>query len=211
RPPPPSPRSSWPAVPPHGWAAPTRPACPSPARARWSASCAPPPSGGASWWAPAARTATCSPSATAPASCSRTLRVRGRWPPSRAVSPSSPRAPTRRSCWCSAGTCRCCARRPSALAASSSRSGAVTALEAEDGHLSSLAAAWPLGRRREALAAIERPGGGWADLSLRRLYAQLAEAELATLPATGAEGADIDTPDALAQVRRVAGPRIALA
>src|SRR5699024_10642272 len=98
-----------------------------------------------------------------------------------------------------------------ALAASSSRSGAVTALEAEDGHLQFLGAAWPLGRLQEALAAIEHPGGGWADLSLRRLYAQLAEAELATLPATGAEGADIDTPDALAQVRRVAGPRIALA
>lgn len=98
-----------------------------------------------------------------------------------------------------------------ALAASSSRSGAVTALEAEDGHLQFLGAAWPLGRLREALAAIEHPGGGWADLSLRRLYAQLAEEELATLPATGAEGADIDTPDALAQVRRVAGPRIALA
>src|SRR5699024_157337 len=98
-----------------------------------------------------------------------------------------------------------------ALAASSFRSGAVTALEAEDGHLQFLGAAWPLGRLREALAAIEHPGGGWADLSLRRLYAQLAEEELATLPATGAEGADIDTPDALAQVRRVAGPRIALA
>src|SRR5699024_10957001 len=93
-----------------------------------------------------------------------------------------------------------------ALAASSSRSGAVTALEAEDGHLQFLSAAWPLRRLREAFAAIEHPGGGWADLSLRRLYAQLAEAELATLPATGAEGADIDTPDALAQVRRVAGP-----
>lgn len=98
-----------------------------------------------------------------------------------------------------------------ALAASSAEQQAVTALEAEDGQLQFLGAAWPLGRLRTALAVIEHPGGGWADLSLRRLYAQLDEDELVTLPTTGAEGADIDTPDALAQVRRAAGPRIALA
>lgn len=98
-----------------------------------------------------------------------------------------------------------------ALAASSARRRAVTALAAEDGHLQFLGAAWPLGRLRRALAAVEHEDGGWADLSLRRLYAQLAEDELVTLPVTGAEGADIDTPDALAQVRRAAGPRIALA
>src|SRR5699024_3331650 len=80
-----------------------------------------------------------------------------------------------------------------------------------EGQLQFLGAAWPVGRLRAALEAIERPEGGWADLSLRRLYAQLREEELVTLPATGAEGADIDTPDALAQVRRAAGPRIALA
>ncbi|ASK65231.1 amidohydrolase [Brachybacterium avium] len=98
-----------------------------------------------------------------------------------------------------------------ALAAASAESSSVAALEAEDGHLQFLGAAWPLGRLRAALTAVERAEGGWADLSLRRLYAQLADQELVTLPATGAEGADIDTPDALAQVRRVAGPRIALA
>lgn len=98
-----------------------------------------------------------------------------------------------------------------ALATRSARTSLVTALQAEDGHLQFLGAAWPLGRLRRALAAVEHPGGGWADLSLRRLYAQLGEDELITVPATGAEGADIDTPDALAEVRRAAGPRIALA
>ena len=98
-----------------------------------------------------------------------------------------------------------------ALAARSAASGRVVALEAEDGHLQFLGAAWPLGRLRAALAETEHAGGGWADLSLRRLYAQLGEDELMSLPATGAEGADIDTPDLLAQVRRAAGPRIALA
>jgi len=97
------------------------------------------------------------------------------------------------------------------LAARSVERGTVTALESSDGTVQFLGAAWPLGRLRAALAAIAHPGGGWADLSLRRLYGQLGEGELVTLPPTGAEGADIDTPDALAQVRRAAGPRIALA
>lgn len=97
------------------------------------------------------------------------------------------------------------------LAARSGASGQVVSLAGEGGHVQFLGAAWPLGRLRQALAAVEHESGGWADLSLRRLYAQLGEGELATLPATGAEGADIDTPDALAQVRRAAGPRIALA
>ncbi|MGO1567563.1 MAG: nitrilase-related carbon-nitrogen hydrolase [Brachybacterium sp.] len=98
-----------------------------------------------------------------------------------------------------------------ALAARSAATSRVVALEAEDGHLQFLAAAWPLGRRREALAAVAHAHGGWADLSLRRLYGRLGEEELMTLLATGAEGADIDTPDLLEQVRRAAGPRIALA
>ncbi|GAA4522909.1 NTP transferase domain-containing protein [Brachybacterium paraconglomeratum] len=97
------------------------------------------------------------------------------------------------------------------LATRSAETGQVVALEAEDGHLQFLGAAWPLGRLRAALAAVEHEKGGWADLSLRRLYAQLDQDELSTLRALGAEGADIDTPDALAQVRRAAGPRIALA
>ena len=98
-----------------------------------------------------------------------------------------------------------------ALAARSAASGTVVALEAEDGHLQFLGAAWPLGRLRAALAEIEHPGGGWADMSLRRLYGVLAEGELMAQSATGAEGADIDTPDLLEQVRRAAGPRVALA
>lgn len=98
-----------------------------------------------------------------------------------------------------------------ALAERSARTSSVVALEAEGGHLQFLGAAWPLARLRAALAAVENPGGGWADLSLRRLYGQLGEQELVTAPVTGAEGADIDTPDALAEVRRAAGPRLALA
>ena len=98
-----------------------------------------------------------------------------------------------------------------ALAARSAETARVAALEGAEGQLQFLGAAWPVGRLRAAFEAIERPEGGWADLSLRRLYAQLREEELLTVPATGAEGADIDTPDALAQVRRAAGPRIALA
>src|SRR5699024_3658496 len=53
-----------------------------------------------------------------------------------------------------------------ALAASSARRGVVTALQGEGGHLQYLGAAWPLGRLREALAAVDHPDGGWADLSL---------------------------------------------
>ncbi|MGY5766149.1 nitrilase-related carbon-nitrogen hydrolase [Brachybacterium sp. DNPG3] len=87
----------------------------------------------------------------------------------------------------------------------------VVALTAPDGHLQFLCACWPLARLRRALAAVERPEGGWADLSLRRLYRELAEGELMTLPATGAEVADLDTPEDVAAVERAAGPRIALA
>src|SRR5699024_1375862 len=237
RPPPPSPRSSWPAVPPHGWPAPTRPACPSPARARWSASSPPLPAA-----VPSSRLRGPDEARLPLAGASALERVLRAAPVVRriVVGPSGedgdvlaerhgarfvledpPRsgplaALARGVAEFSEGTDEAIVLvlggdmpmlRPetlAALAASSSRSGAVTALEAEDGHLQFLGAAWPLGRLREALAAIEHPGGGWADLSLRRLYAQLAEEELATLPATGAEGADIDTPDALAQVRRVA-------
>lgn len=104
--------------------------------------------------------------------------------------------------------------RPETLAALASRSAAgqeVVALGGEDDQIQFLTAAWPLGRLRAALTAVEHEGGGWADLSLRRLYQQLAEEELVTLRPIGSEGADIDTPDALADVRRAAGPRIALA
>lgn len=97
------------------------------------------------------------------------------------------------------------------LAARSAETGRVVALESKDGHVQFLGAAWPLGRIRAALAEIEHTGGGWADLSLRRLYGTLADEELVSLPVTGSEAADIDTPDALDQVRRAAGPRIALA
>ena len=98
-----------------------------------------------------------------------------------------------------------------ALAARSAETGRVVALESKDGHVQFLGAAWPLGRLRAALAEIEHTGGGWADLSLRRLYGTLTDDELVSLPVTGSEAADIDTPDALDQVRRAAGPRIALA
>ena len=98
-----------------------------------------------------------------------------------------------------------------ALAARSAETGRVVALESKDGHVQFLGAAWPLGRIRAALSEIEHDGGGWADLSLRRLYGTLGEGELVSLPVTGSEAADIDTPDALDQVRRAAGPRIALA
>ena len=98
-----------------------------------------------------------------------------------------------------------------ALAARSVETDRVVALESKDGHVQFLGAAWPLGRLRAALAEIEHTGGGWADLSLRRLYGTLGEGELVSLPVTGSEAADIDTPDALDQVRRAAGPRIALA
>ena len=98
-----------------------------------------------------------------------------------------------------------------ALAARSAELARVVALESKDGHVQFLGAAWPLGRIRAALAAVEHEGGGWADLSLRRLYGALDESELMSLPVTGAEASDIDTPDALDQVRRAAGPRIALA
>ncbi|OFT66351.1 amidohydrolase, partial [Brachybacterium sp. HMSC06H03] len=98
-----------------------------------------------------------------------------------------------------------------ALAARSAETGRIVALESKDGHVQFLGAAWPLGRLRAALAQIEHTGGGWADLSLRRLYGTLADDELVSLPVTGSEAADIDTPDALDQVRRAAGPRIALA
>ncbi len=97
------------------------------------------------------------------------------------------------------------------LAAHSADGQQVSALVGKDGHLQFLGAAWPLPRLRTALAAVENPEGGWVDLSLRRLYAQLDPQELATLPATGAESADIDTPEALDEARRVAGPRVALA
>ena len=97
------------------------------------------------------------------------------------------------------------------LASQSASAQQVTALAGEDGHIQYLGAAWPLPRLRTALAAVENPEGGWENLSLRRLYAQLGEQELATRPAAGAEGADIDTPEALDEARRVAGPRVALA
>ncbi|MGP5671336.1 nitrilase-related carbon-nitrogen hydrolase [Brachybacterium alimentarium] len=87
----------------------------------------------------------------------------------------------------------------------------VAALAGEDGRIQFLCAAWPLNRLRDAVTAVERNEGGWADLSLRRLYAQLGEDELTTRAPNGAEGADIDTPDALEEAQRAAGPRIALA
>ncbi|MCT1777101.1 nitrilase-related carbon-nitrogen hydrolase [Brachybacterium sp. p3-SID957] len=86
----------------------------------------------------------------------------------------------------------------------------VVALEA-DGRTQFLCAAWPLARLRAALDAVAGPGGGWADLSLRRLYADLGPDELVACPAVGMEGADMDTPEDLDQVRRSAGPRIAVA
>lgn len=98
-----------------------------------------------------------------------------------------------------------------ALAAASRAGQKVAALTGGDDHLQFLCAAWPLARLRRALADVENPGGGWADLSLRRLYARLDDDELVSHRASGAEGIDIDTPDALEQVRRAAGPRIALA
>ncbi|MGO2311809.1 nitrilase-related carbon-nitrogen hydrolase [Brachybacterium tyrofermentans] len=98
-----------------------------------------------------------------------------------------------------------------ALASTSASEQKVAALAGSDGHVQYLCAAWPLARLRAALGALEQPGGGWANLSLRRLYDQLETDELLTRAAVGAEGADIDTPDALEAVMQAAGPRIALA
>src|SRR5699024_4506761 len=66
-------------------------------------------------------------------------------------------------------------------------------------------------RLREELAAIEHPEGGWANLSLRRLYGRLGDDGLITHSSTGAESADLDTPADLAEARSAAGPRVALA
>ncbi|MGO2608510.1 MAG: nitrilase-related carbon-nitrogen hydrolase, partial [Brachybacterium tyrofermentans] len=98
-----------------------------------------------------------------------------------------------------------------ALTSTSASEQKVAALAGSDGHVQYLCAAWPLARLRAALDALEQSDGGWANLSLRRLYDQLATDELLTRAAAGAEGADIDTPDALEAVRQAAGPRIALA
>ncbi|GAB4094798.1 NTP transferase domain-containing protein [Brachybacterium horti] len=89
--------------------------------------------------------------------------------------------------------------------------GRVAALAREDGTAQFLTAAWPLALLRQALAAVERPGTGWQDLALRAVYAQLAPEQLELVPATGAEAADLDTPEDVAAAERAAGPRIALA
>ena len=98
-----------------------------------------------------------------------------------------------------------------ALASTSASEQKVAALAGSDGHVQYLCAAWPLARLRAALDALEQPEGGWANLSLRRLYGQLETDELLTREAAGAEGSDLDTPDALEEVVQAAGPRIALA
>src|SRR5699024_9437088 len=165
RPLPPSLRSSSPVVRPRGWGAPTRPVCRSPGRPPWNGCCAPPPSAVASSSAPAARMATCSPHATAPASCSRTRRAPAR-------SPRWPEGPDEATVLVLGGDMPML--RPetlAALAARSAETARVAALEGAEGQLQFLGAAWPVGRLRAALEAIERPEGGWADLSLRRLYA----------------------------------------
>lgn len=87
----------------------------------------------------------------------------------------------------------------------------VVALEAPDGHLQYLCAAWPLPRLRAALDAVAHPDGGWADLGMHRLYRALGEGELRRLPARGSEATDLDTPADVEAVREAAGPRIALA
>src|SRR5690625_3248379 len=87
----------------------------------------------------------------------------------------------------------------------------VVALTDDEEHLQFLCAAWPLRRLREALAEIEHPEGGWANLSLRRLYGRLGDDELITYGSTGAESTDVDTPADLAEARSAAGPRVALA
>lgn len=87
----------------------------------------------------------------------------------------------------------------------------VAALTDEDDQLQFLCAAWPLQRLRSALTAVANPDGGWTNLSMRRLYAQLDEHELVTHHATGAESTDVDTPADLAEARSAAGPRVALA
>ncbi|MFC7456753.1 nitrilase-related carbon-nitrogen hydrolase [Brachybacterium sp. GCM10030267] len=99
----------------------------------------------------------------------------------------------------------------SALCADSAATGRVAALADGDDRTQYLCAAWPLARLLDALAAVENPEGGWADGSLRSLYAQLGEGELTTRAAIGAEATDVDTPESLAEAHRAAGPRIALA
>ncbi|GAA1316319.1 nitrilase-related carbon-nitrogen hydrolase [Brachybacterium tyrofermentans] len=98
-----------------------------------------------------------------------------------------------------------------ALTSTSASEQKVAALAGSDGHVQYLCAAWPLARLRAALDALEQSDGGWANLSLRRLYDQLGADELLTRRAAGAEDSDIDTPEALGAARDAAGPRIALA
>lgn len=98
-----------------------------------------------------------------------------------------------------------------ALAERSRSTGSVTALASDDGTVQFLGAAWPAARLSSALAAVREPGTGFADLSLKRLYAQLGDDELLTMPVRGAEDADIDTPEDLDAVRAAAGPRVAIA
>ena len=103
--------------------------------------------------------------------------------------------------------------RPETLAqlADGARTGGVHALIDAAGHTQFLAAAWPLGRLRAALEATRGADGGWAGMSMKRLYAELGSDELTTRAATGAEDADIDTARSLSEVRAAAGPRVAIA
>ena len=103
--------------------------------------------------------------------------------------------------------------RPETLAqlADGARAGGVHALIDAAGRTQFLTAAWPLGRLRAALEATRGADGGWAGMSMKRLYAELGSDELTTRAATGAEDADIDTARSLSQVRAAAGPRVAIA
>lgn len=87
----------------------------------------------------------------------------------------------------------------------------VAALTDEEDQLQFLCAVWPLRRLRRALDAVKSSEGGWAHLSLRRLYSQLDDDELITFASTGSESTDVDTPADLAEARSAAGPRVALA
>src|SRR5699024_9397193 len=174
-PPCPRSRSSWRAGPPPAWGAPTRPVCRSRASAAWSGCCAPPRRTSASSWARTDRTVPSSPRVTGRASCSRTRRAQeigehagGDAGGDRKVLVLGGDLPL--------------LRRESLLRLlrTDPRGTRVVALTDDEDQLQFLCAAWPLRRLREELAAIEHPEGGWANLSLRRLYGRLGDDGLIT-------------------------------
>src|SRR5690625_4704387 len=215
-PPCPRSRSSWRAGPPPAWGAPTRPVCRSRASAAWSGCCAPPPDerivvgpdgqDGAELAARhGARFVLEDPPRSGPlAALARGVQEIGEHAGGDAGGDRKVLV---------LGGDMPLLRRESLLRLlrTDPRGTRVVALTDDEDQLQFLCAAWPLRRLREELAAIEHPEGGWANLSLRRLYGRLGDDGLITHSSTGAESADLDTPADLAEARSAAGPRVALA